>query len=48
MNGVCLSSNTWKTLIDWVVVDGVLVGLKSNIVQVASVVLMIGAGLQDT
>ena len=41
-----LSSNTWKTLIDSVVVDVVLVGLKSNTVELASFVLMIGAGLR--
>ena len=46
MNGVSLSSNTWKTLIDSVVVDVVLVGLKNNTVEVASFVLMIGAGLR--
>lgn len=46
MNGVSLSSNTWKTLIDLVVVDVVLVGLKSNKVEVASFVLMIDAGLR--
>jgi hypothetical protein len=46
MNGVSLSSNTWKTLIDSVVVDVVLVGLKSNTVELASFVLMIGAGLR--